>query len=335
MVKVKNDLTGKKIGHLTVIRQVEDRVSESGNVEAMWLCRCDCGVEVVRRHNSLARPKNPDKTACSRTCVCFGGLEGQKFGRLTFIERAPNVPDENGHYATRWKCVCECGNHVEAISRHLVNGDVKSCGCYSRELTAERNRVNRGYAGRFDGKIGESRQYPHIYGTWRGCFERCYTESSLKKHPTYRGCEVSEKWHLYSSFKKWYQENSWYDGDERVCLDKDILVKGNRVYGPDTCALVPISLNTMFIKNDSCRGDLPIGVFYASDRHFKYEALIRRYGKQYSLGTFETPEEAFNAYKVAKEEYIKEVADWYKEHYPKFPPKLYEAMHNYVVEITD
>ena len=51
-----------------------------------------------------------------------------------------------------------------------------------------------------------------------------------------------------------------------------------------------------------------------------------------NLGYFETPKEAFQAYKVAKENYIKQVADEYKD---KIPYRLYEAMYNYEVEITD
>lgn len=335
MVKVKNDLTGQKFGHLTVLGRAADVITSRGDKEPRWLCRCDCGAEVVRKTQGLVHAKNPDKIACSPTCVCFGGLEGQKFGRLTVIERAPNVPDKNGHYITKWRCLCECGNYIDVATGHLQRGNTKSCGCINREMTAERNRQNRGYIGFFDGEPGESRKNPQIYAAWRGCFERCYTQSSLEKHPTYQGCEVSEKWHKYSNFKKWYKENSWYDGPDRICVDKDILVKGNRVYGPDTCVLVPITLNCIFVKNDALRGELPIGVFYQDDCRYKYEALIRRHSKQYSLGHFETPEEAFAAYKIAKEEHLKEVADWYKEHYPKFPQKLYDAMYNYTVEITD
>lgn len=262
-------------------------------------------------------------------------LTGQKFGRLTVIELAPKVPDKNGHCLTKWRCLCECGNYIDVKPCNLLSGNTKSCGCYNRDMIVERNRKSRQCVGVFDGERGESRKNRHIYALWRGCFERCYMESSLKKHPTYRGCEVSEKWHRYSDFKKWYEENNWYDGPERVCVDKDILVKGNKIYGPDTCVLIPLSLNVMFIKNDSKRGDLPLGVFYAEDRHLKYEALLRRYSKQYSLGTYATPEEAFAVYKAEKEKYIKEVADKSKVEYPNFPQKLYDAMCNYKVEITD
>lgn len=336
MVKVKNDLTGQKFGHLTVIKQVEPYVNPaSGQKTARWLCKCDCGAEVVRKHENLIHAKHPDEITCSRTCMCIDDLVGKKFGRLTVVKRAPNATTKHGTQKKMYECLCDCGNTAVVYATNLKNGNTKSCGCINREMIAERNRQNRGYMGYFDGEPGESRQNPQIYAAWRGCFERCYTETSLKKHPTYQGCEVSEKWNRYSDFKKWYEENSWYDGPERICLDKDILVKGNRIYGPDTCVLVPLTLNCTFVKNEALRGDLPIGVIYQDDCHYKYEALIRRYGKQSSLGHFETVEEAFAAYKIAKEAHLKEVADWYKEHYPKFPQKLYDAMYNYTVEITD
>ena len=50
------------------------------------------------------------------------------------------------------------------------------------------------------------------------------------------------------------------------------------------------------------------------------------------LGVFETPKQAFQVYKQAKEDYIKEVAEEYKG---KIDNRLYEALMNYEVEIDD
>ena len=41
------DLTGKKIGRLTVIRRVEDYISPKGQHGRRWLCKCDCGKECI------------------------------------------------------------------------------------------------------------------------------------------------------------------------------------------------------------------------------------------------------------------------------------------------
>ena len=55
-------------------------------------------------------------------------------------------------------------------------------------------------------------------------------------------------------------------------------------------------------------------------------------GKKIHLGTFSTVEDAFKAYKRAKEKYIKEYADNHKE---EITEKVYNALYNYNIEITD
>ena len=43
MVKVREDLTGKKFGNWTVICRAEDYVNpNTGKRCAQWLCECDC-----------------------------------------------------------------------------------------------------------------------------------------------------------------------------------------------------------------------------------------------------------------------------------------------------
>lgn len=53
------------------------------------------------------------------------------------------------------------------------------------------------------------------------------------------------------------------------------------------------------------------------------------------FGHFTSAEDAFLCYKQAKENRIREVADQFKHDYPNMPQKLYDAMYNYKVEITD
>ena len=113
-------------------------------------------------------------------------------------------------------------------------------------------------------------------------------------------------------------------------LDKDILIKGNKIYSPETCAFVPAEINGIFTKTNSKRGVYPIGVSLHKEGRFQAKVLKNK--KQAYIGLFDTPEEAFQAYKKAKEEYIKEVADKWKD---KIDPRVYEAMYNYQVEITD
>ena len=73
------------------------------------------------------------------------------------------------------------------------------------------------------------------YVIWQSMIGRCYDESIQDKNPTYKGCAVCDTWHNYQNFAEWFNEN-YIDGYE---LDKDIKIKGNRVYSPEACMLVP------------------------------------------------------------------------------------------------
>jgi hypothetical protein len=114
-------------------------------------------------------------------------------------------------------------------------------------------------------------------------------------------------------------------------LDKDILIKGNKIYSPDTCIFVPHEINMLFIKRNAKRGKYPIGVSYDKQKK-KFEASCSINNKQKRIGRFSTAEDAFNAYKIYKEGLIKQVATIYKA---KIPYELYNALINYEVEITD
>lgn len=141
-----------------------------------------------------------------------------------------------------------------------------------------------------------------MYEKWQSMFQRCYSKRCLIKIPTYIECSVSDLWHNFQNFGDWFENNyvkGWH-------LDKDILVKGNKIYSPETCAFVPQEINMLFTKRDSKRGEYPIGVSKIKKR---YASKIRKNGILTNMGTFNTPEEAFQAYKTAKESHIKEVAD--------------------------
>lgn len=47
MVKVKDDLTGKTFGKLTVIEQAEDHIQPNGVHRPMWKCKCNCEAQSV------------------------------------------------------------------------------------------------------------------------------------------------------------------------------------------------------------------------------------------------------------------------------------------------
>lgn len=194
--------------------------------------------------------------------------------------------------------------------------------------------------GFYGGEIPESstdKDYKY-YNTWHGMIERCYSNKYVEKRRTYLDCYVCEEWHNYQNFKKWFDKNiiELKDKNERICLDKDILHKGNKCYSPENCCFVPNEINVLFTKTDKNRGDCPIGVTY-NKRLQKYiaqcsEKIGREKKQQKHLGVFNSTQEAFLAYKKYKESYIKKVADKYKG---QIKDNVYEALYKWEVEIND
>lgn len=187
------------------------------------------------------------------------------------------------------------------------------------------------------GYIGECNYHSNkkIHQTWRGMLERCYDEKKRHKHLTYEDCYVCEEWYNFSNFSKWYEENYYEVGNEVMCLDKDILYKGNKIYSPETCMIVPCRINELFTKTNKKRGNYPIGVSWKKkNKKFQVQCSVIEDGKKTMkyLGLYANAEEGFQVYKKYKEALIKQVADEYKSYIPK---KLYNAMYNYKVEIDD
>lgn len=176
----------------------------------------------------------------------------------------------------------------------------------------------------FKGSI-ESDFHSVAYQRWKDMMYRCYSG----RYEDYEGCTVCEEWHNFSNFEIWY--NSHLQGNVPVDLDKDILYKGNKMYSPETCCLVPHSVNTLFLRCNRSRGEYPIGVHYDKSKK-KFRANVNIDGKQQKSKGFDTVEEAFQEYKNSKEKLIKEMAEKYKDVVMNC---VYEAMMNWKVEIMD
>ena len=167
--------------------------------------------------------------------------------------------------------------------------------------------------------------------------QRCYDPYYINKEVSYIDCYVEEYFHNFQNFAKWHEENYYECNGEVMQLDKDILVKGNKIYSRETCIFVPQRINNLFTKRQNCRGKHPIGVSWIErDKVFSsgcciYDAKLKKKKRKW-LGNFDNEIEAFICYKNFKENYIKEVADEYKE---SIPIKLYEALYKYEVEIND
>ena len=185
-----------------------------------------------------------------------------------------------------------------------------------------------------DGKLCATQEY----NKWQKMLQRCFDNKFKERNPTYKDVTCCDRWLCFANFLEDFeilkQEYSWSE-DIKLNLDKDILHKGNKIYSLENCVLAPDYINFLFLKNDAIRGQYPIGVGY-DKRCKKYEAKCNINKKLKSLGYYNTVEEAFNVYKIAKENEIKRVAnDCILKGFITKDNRLYKAMINYQVEITD
>lgn len=193
-----------------------------------------------------------------------------------------------------------------------------------------------GYVGKGKYKVSEDGKNTKAYQIWKDMLKRCYDPYYINKHLTYKDCFVCEEWHCFQNFSEWFYKNYYEIEEQRMELDKDILCKGNKIYSPNTCIFVPRRINLLFCKSDAIRGKYPIGVSWAkANNKFRAQCqILDKDGKKKrkGLGYYDASDEAFLAYKTFKENYIKQVADEYKD---LIPIELYDVMYKYEVEIND
>lgn len=209
----------------------------------------------------------------------------------------------------------------------FLNGEIKN--------PFDKSVFGAGYIGVGDCICKTNNVYCKEYIAWSEMLRRCYAPNADKKWPTYANCTVCDEWHNFQNFSQWYSEH-WYEtAENKLYVDKDILYKGNKIYSPKTCLLVPARINTLIVAHQGGRGEYPLGVSYNKARK-KYEVQLTKNKNGNKLhvhgGMYDSAEEAFYAYKAQKEAYIKEVADEYKY---IIPQKVYEALYRYKIEITD
>lgn len=131
----KRDLSGRRVGKLTVICEAEVE-NRKGNC-VTWRCLCDCGNMTYIRSNALTASKRSRRT---QSCGCLIGevakkrtkdLTGQRFGRLLALRRM--TEEEAGPRYVKYECECDCGRMFAASQHRLSRGKTKSCGCLVRE----------------------------------------------------------------------------------------------------------------------------------------------------------------------------------------------------------
>lgn len=181
-----------------------------------------------------------------------------------------------------------------------------------------RNPNNRTICG--VGYMGEgqynSKDDEKIYNIWVCMIRRCYDKIDQKKHPSYNGVKVSKEFLCFQNFAEWYYQNHWQYENEKMHIDKDLLQweKDNKdkIYSPDTVVIIPETLNKII----ECKSHINVEHYYR-----KYRVQFR--GKKYS---FDSEQEAIEAYRKMKEKYINELGEMLKD---KLPERVYNGIVNW------
>lgn len=312
------DISGLKIGFLTVSDEYK-RLEDGG---ANWKCACECGNERWVDSNTLSRK---GKTLHCGKCRTPKG--SHKFGDWYTNRRGEKFKliSVKGYDQPSAKALLEdvSGSRFEISYSNLTDRSFRS--------PWERSVASVGYfgVGPFIAKGYREERHTKEYEDWNSMLKRCYV--GLSSETSYRDVGVYEEWHNFQNFAKWCTSQPFF-GEEGYALDKDLLVKHNKEYGPTTCCYIPREINS-FIKRKRMN-DLPLGVDIGKDynggTHFRAQA--REFGKNIYLGKFHTVEAAFQVYKAHKEGLAKELAEkWFG----KITEEAYEALRNYTVDITD
>ncbi len=269
---------------------------------------------------------------CPKCATNLRNLNPKRVGVDNFKQRANIIHNNKYDYSLvnftntieYIEIICPIhGIFKQSASEHLRGRGCPECG---KNTISIKNRKEKIYG------IAEHDIYINDNGViskmWRRMLDRCYSESYHKHNPCYIGCMVCDEWLKLSNFYKWVQDpkNGYKNGYH---LDKDILVRGNRVYSPNTCCFVPPQINEMFVKiNKNIKNKITItkcGNFY-----------VRIYSKgKYVKGkVFNNYKEAVMFYKNNKERNIKNIAEKsYND--GLITEKTYNALMKYEVEIKD
>lgn len=242
----------------------------------------------------------------------------KKLTTKEFIENAVKVHGDKYDYSkvvyvnlkTPICIICPIhGGFLQKPYDHLDGCGCQKCGILKRKQKLYGIGIND-----LQEPISSNGEHYTFYRVWKSMYLRCYGNHEIH-NPTYSKCSVCEEWHLLSNFKKWFDEN-YVEGYH---LDKDILVKGNKVYSPETCCFVPQEINNLFTNVNNNNP-------YPSINKVGGKFVVSIGQKKKHVGRFDTLEEATIAYRKAHREHIREIANKWGN---KISHKVYYSLINY------
>ena len=167
------------------------------------------------------------------------------------------------------------------------------------------------------------------YRAWKHMLQRCFDARRKVRNPTYKDVTCCDEWLSFGNFLEWVNKEVDYKGKPTgMDLDKDIIIRGNKVYSPEACSFVPQAVNKLLHRRSKPKSGLPIGVYYHVGTG-KFVSYLGCNSRQTYVGLYETPEEASLSYMAAKEAQIKTVA---LQHKAILKPAVFESLMNWSVE---
>lgn len=268
------DLTGRRYGKLTVAGPTLER--KNGYI--VWLCRCDCGGEILLDTRCLQRGTVTDCGCVSKVRPGQRDITGLRFGRLTAVE--PTGETVRG--SAVWLCRCDCGGEVHAPLHQLTAGYRKSCGCLGHP--ARKDYVGRrfgrltvvAYAGKRDGM--------HRWRCLCDCGRETVVGQTLLQNGKTKSCG---------------------------CLQSEVYRDNLKLIGGTSVTMLEATKKRLIASNTSgCTG------VYLNKRSGRWATQITFRGKTYYLGSYADKEDAVRARKRG-EEMHEDFLAWYYANYPK------------------
>lgn len=237
-----------------------------------------------------------DSSACERR-IMLGEIRKNNFGTEMKIIAVRNKSDIDVEFLDNHHFIKE-----HSIYQLFKNGCIKNP--YDPCLSG------MGYIGVGKYTTGTSRKHTDEYHCWRNMLDRCYAKKLSEKYPAYYNiAECCDEWKNFQIFAEWFNENKYDIGSERLHLDKDIKYKGNKIYSPYHCILVPQSINEQFKENNGQKRKIDVDLPYTVRRSENGRYEVSHRGKH--LGTYDTIEECVHVYLESKKNYISELINRY------------------------
>lgn len=170
---------------------------------------------------------------------------------------------------------------------------------------------------------GRAELHSEVCLRWQNMIQRCYNKAVHRLKPYYKGIKVCEEWKNFQNFKVWYDEHMIPGAS--LDLDKDLLGQKQGIYSPETCVLVSHYINTVF-------EDRGVKECIKKNEDGQYNVSMTFLNKIEKVGIFDTKEEASDAFKKFRRNYIRELAEKSRD---KVPDCVYNAMMEWKIEITD